>query len=32
MSYKRFSEIPGIIFKFCIAFCDSFKDTDAKNL
>jgi len=32
MNCKRFSEIPGIIFKFSIAFYDSFKDTEAKNL
>lgn len=32
MSYKRFSEIPGLIFIFSIAFCDNFKDRDAKNL
>lgn len=32
MNYKRFSEIPGTVFKFSIAFCDRFKDTDAKNL
>lgn len=32
MSYKRFSEITGLVFVFYIAFCDNFKDRDAKNL
>lgn len=32
MNYKRFLKIAGIMFKFSIAFYDSFKDTDAKNL
>lgn len=31
MNYKRYSEIPGLFKIFFIAFCDNFKDRDAKK-